>query len=97
MENRAWLREEIGSGLTRALDFFRIPHLRDRITYDLSGGEKQRLVLAANYAPQPSLFILDDPTSQLDPIGASEVLAGIRDLAESGHTILLVEGKLEEI
>ncbi|HYW27378.1 MAG TPA: ATP-binding cassette domain-containing protein [Terriglobales bacterium] len=97
MENRAWTREEIGAGLARALDFFRIPHLRDRITYDLSGGEKQRLVLAANYAPRPDLFILDDPTSQLDPIGASEVLAGIRDLSESGHTILLVEGKLEEI
>lgn len=97
MENRAWTREEIGAGLARALDFFRIPHLRDRITYDLSGGEKQRLVLAANYAPRPELFILDDPTSQLDPIGASEVLAGIRDLAESGHTILLVEGKLEEV
>lgn len=97
MENRAWPREEIGRGLARALDFFRISHLHDRITYDLSGGEKQRLVLAANYAPRPSLFILDDPTSQLDPIGASEVLAGIRDLAQSGHTILLVEGKLEEI
>jgi len=97
MENRAWTREEIGAGLARALDFFRIPHLRDRITYDLSGGEKQRLVLAANYAPRPDLFILDDPTSQLDPIGASEVLRGIRDLAGGGHTILLVEGKLEEI
>jgi energy-coupling factor transport system ATP-binding protein len=96
MENRAWRREDIAKGLDRALGFFRIPHLRDRITYDLSGGEKQRLVLAANYAPQPSLFILDDPTSQLDPIGAEEVLTGIRDLAESGHTILLVEGELEE-
>jgi energy-coupling factor transport system ATP-binding protein len=97
MENRAWARDDIGRGLAEALDFFRIPHLRDRITYDLSGGEKQRLVLAANYAPRPHLFILDDPTSQLDPIGAQEVLAGIRDLAESGQTILLVEGKLEEI
>ena len=97
MENRAWAREDIASGLTGALDFFRIPHLRDRITYDLSGGEKQRLVLAANYAPRPELFILDDPTSQLDPIGAEEVLAGVRALARDGHTILLVEGKLEEI
>jgi energy-coupling factor transport system ATP-binding protein len=97
MENRAWAREDIASGLAGALDFFRIPHLRDRITYDLSGGEKQRLVLAANYAPRPELFILDDPTSQLDPIGAEEVLAGVRALARDGHTILLVEGKLEEI
>jgi len=97
MENRGWEREETRRGLARALDFFRIGHLRDRITYDLSGGEKQRVVLSANHAPEPRLFILDDPTSQLDPIGAEEVLAGIRALAESGRTILVVESKLEEI
>lgn len=97
MENRGFERPEIRRGLDRALDFFRIPHLRDRITYDLSGGEKQRVVLAANYAPAPKLFVLDDPTSQLDPIGAQQVLIGIQALADSGHTILLAESKLEEI
>ncbi|OLC23611.1 MAG: hypothetical protein AUH40_10695 [Chloroflexi bacterium 13_1_40CM_65_17] len=97
MENRGFARPDIRRGLDRALDFFRIPHLRDRITYDLSGGEKQRVVLAANYAPAPKLFVLDDPTSQLDPIGAQQVLSGIQALAESGQTILLVESKLEEI
>ena len=97
MENRGFQRPEIRRGLEGALEFFRIPHLRDRITYDLSGGEKQRVVLSANYAPAPKLFLLDDPTSQLDPIGAHQVLAGIQALAESGHTILLVESKLEEI
>jgi energy-coupling factor transport system ATP-binding protein len=97
LENRGFERAEIAKGLDRALEFFRIRHLRDRITYDLSGGEKQRVVLAANYAPAPQLFILDDPTSQLDPIGATEVLEGIRDLALSGHTIVLVEEKLEEV
>ncbi|TMB95381.1 MAG: ATP-binding cassette domain-containing protein, partial [Chloroflexi bacterium] len=97
MENRGFERSEIRRGLNRALEFFRIPHLRDRITYDLSGGEKQRVVLSANYAPAPKLFVLDDPTSQLDPIGAQQVLTGIQALAESGHTILLVESKLDEI
>jgi energy-coupling factor transporter ATP-binding protein EcfA2 len=97
MENRGMSREDMELRLRHSLEFFSIPHLRDRITYDLSGGEKQRVVLAANYAPAPRLFILDDPTSQLDPIGAQEVLVGIRGLAESGHTILLVEGKLEEV
>jgi len=97
MENRGFERSEISRGLNGALEFFRIPHLRDRITYDLSGGEKQRVVLSANYAPAPKLFVLDDPTSQLDPIGAQQVLTGIQALAESGHTILLVESKLEEI
>src|SRR5207247_497818 len=97
MENRGFERAEIRRGLDGALEFFRIPHLRDRITYDLSGGEKQRVVLSANYAPAPKLFILDDPTSQLDPIGAQQVLTGIQALAETGHTILVVESNLEEI
>ncbi len=97
MENRGFRRREMGERLDASLDFFRIGHLRDRITYDLSGGEKQRVVLAANHAPGPSLYILDDPTSQLDPIGAEEVLAGIRQLAQGGSTILLVEAKLDEL
>jgi energy-coupling factor transporter ATP-binding protein EcfA2 len=97
MENRGLDRARIGEGLDRALEFFRIPHLRHRITYDLSGGEKQRVVLAANHAPEPRLLVLDDPTSQLDPIGAEEVLAGIRGLAERGQTILIAESRLEEV
>src|SRR5229473_280653 len=97
MENRGFARPDIRRGLDRALDFFHIPHLRDRITYDLSGGEKQRVVLAANYAPSPGLFILDSPTSQLDPIGSEQVLQGIRQLAQEGHAILLVEEKLDDL
>ncbi|HET7876542.1 MAG TPA: ABC transporter ATP-binding protein [Methylomirabilota bacterium] len=97
MENRGFTRAEMRERLPASLDFFRVGHLRDRITYDLSGGEKQRVVLAANHAPGPSLYVLDDPTSQLDPIGAEQVLAGLRGLAHSGSTILLVEAKLDEL
>ena len=97
MENRGLDRERTAQRLDHALGFFKIRHLRDRITYDLSGGEKQRVVLAANYAPAPRLFILDSPTSQLDPIGSEQVLQGIRQLAEAGHAILLVEEKLDDL
>ncbi|HEY3058296.1 MAG TPA: ABC transporter ATP-binding protein [Chloroflexota bacterium] len=97
MENRGWDRDSTGQRLDHALRFFNIGHLRDRITYDLSGGEKQRVVLAANYAPAPRLFILDSPTSQLDPIGSEQVLHGIRQLAQEGHAILVVEEKLDDL
>jgi energy-coupling factor transport system ATP-binding protein len=97
MENRGLDRERIAQRLDHALGFFAIRHLRDRITYDLSGGEKQRVVLAANYAPAPRLFILDSPTSQLDPIGSEQVLQGIRELAQAGHAIFLVEEKLDDL
>lgn len=97
MENRGWNRDSTRQRLDDALGFFNIRHLRDRITYDLSGGEKQRVVLAANYAPRPKLFILDGPTSQLDPIGSEQVLHGIRQLAQEGHAILVVEEKLDDL
>src|SRR5207302_4100124 len=97
MENRGLDRDTTRRRLDHALGFFNIPNLRDRITYDLSGGEKQRVVLAANYAPAPKLFILDGPTSQLDPIGSEQVLTGIQALAETGHTIVMVEEKLDEV
>ena len=97
MENRGMQLEEMRQRIDTALNFFKISHLRHRITYDLSGGEKQRVVLAATYGPGPRLFLLDGPTSQLDPLGVQEVLSGIRGLAAEGHTIVLVEEKLEEL
>lgn len=97
MENRGMELEEMRRRMDAALAFFKIDHLRHRITYDLSGGEKQRVVLAATYGPAPGLFLLDGPTSQLDPLGAEEVLMGVRGLAAEGHTIVLVEEKLEDL
>ena len=97
MENRGMTKEEMNKNLDEALAFFKSSHLRDRITYDLSGGEKQRIVLAATYAPRPGLFLLDGPTSQLDPVGAEQVLSDIRHLAAEGNTILVVEEKLDDL
>lgn len=64
---------------------------------ELSGGQKQLLNLASVMAMQPSLLILDEPTSQLDPIAASEFLATLGKInRELGTTILLTEHRLEE-
>jgi len=63
----------------------------------LSGGQKQLLNLAAVMAMQPSVLILDEPTSQLDPIAASDFLATLGKInRELGTTILLTEHRLEE-
>src|SRR5437870_18798 len=77
---------------------FRIEKLQDRITYDLSGGEKQRVALAAVHAIAPEVYLFDHPTSQLDPIGAAEVIAAVRRLAEHHeHAIVMVEDKVDEL
>lgn len=64
---------------------------------ELSGGQKQLLNLASVMAMQPSVLILDEPTSQLDPIAASDFLATIGKInRELGTTIILTEHRLEE-
>ena len=64
---------------------------------ELSGGQKQLLNLASVMAMQPSVLILDEPTSQLDPIAAADFLATLGKInRELGTTILLTEHRLEE-
>lgn len=64
---------------------------------ELSGGQKQLLALASIMAMQPSLLILDEPTSQLDPIAASDFLAAVGKInRELGVTVILTEHRLEE-
>lgn len=77
--------------------FFGIQEWFYRSVTELSGGQKQLLALASVMAMQPSLLILDEPTSQLDPIAASEFLATVGKInRELGVTILLTEHRLEE-
>lgn len=98
LENRGLSRAEMSRRLEECLALFGIEHLRDRITYDLSGGEKQRVALAAVYAIKPDVMILDHPTSQLDPIGASRVMEAIGRLRATGDvTIVLADDNLEEL
>jgi energy-coupling factor transport system ATP-binding protein len=63
---------------------------------ELSGGQKQKVALASVLAMQPDILLLDEPTSQLDPIAGEEILTMIRRLnEENGITIILTEQKLE--
>ena len=79
-----------------SLSVMGISHLAERSTRDLSGGEIQRVALAAALATRPALLVLDEPTSQLDPASAEGLLELLRRVNEdSGVTVLLAEHRLD--
>lgn len=101
-EELAWGLENLGTPvpeihrrIQEAAALFEIEALLPRITYSLSGGEKQRVALAAIYALKPRVVLLDEPTSELDPVGTEMVFAAVRALAEHGVTVVMVEHKVE--
>jgi energy-coupling factor transport system ATP-binding protein len=97
LENLAVHRQEIIERVDEALDFLRISHLRERETFNLSGGEKQKVALAGVLAMRPSILLLDEPLASLDPASAQDTLDTVRLLAEQGMTVLMVEHRVEDV
>ncbi len=95
LENYSVPREEIESRLVGALEAVGIPQLRYRNIAHLSGGQKQKVALAAIIALRPKILLLDEPTSELDPQSSLAIFRLLRELNESyGLTIVVVEQKI---
>ncbi len=94
-ENLGLDRAETRRRVQEALDLLHIDTLADRSPWEISGGQQQRLALASVLAMRPSILVLDEPTSQLDPVGTHEVFAAIGELWRHGMTVVLVEHKLD--
>jgi energy-coupling factor transport system ATP-binding protein len=97
LENLGLPREEILQRVDDALAFLKISHLRERETFTLSGGEKQKVALAGVLAMRPSILLLDEPLASLDPASAQDALDTARFLADQGMTILMVEHRVEDV
>jgi energy-coupling factor transport system ATP-binding protein len=97
LENLGLSREEMAERIEWALASLQLSELRDRSPFALSGGQQQRMVIAATLAMRPPVLVLDEPTAQLDPLGAEHLAGILRNLARQGTTILLAEHRLEWI
>jgi energy-coupling factor transporter ATP-binding protein EcfA2 len=96
LELRGWGELERARAVEEAALTLGIEPLLDRSTDSLSGGELQRVAIGAALVPRPPLLLLDEPTSQLDPVGAEELIALLRRLNEEwGVAVLLGEHRLE--
>ncbi len=97
-ENLGMPKEEILSRMDQAMRIVGMENMRDRFIFTLSGGEKQRVAIAGTLAMEPSVMVLDEPTSDLDPMGTSEVLSLVRRLnQEKDMTIILIEHKIDDV
>ncbi|QRN85247.1 ATP-binding cassette domain-containing protein [Clostridia bacterium] len=98
IENLCLPREEIIERIKWATKVVRLEGYGDREPTALSGGQKQRCAIAATLAMKPKIMVLDEPTSQLDPIGTYEVFDVIKSLKEEyGMTVLVTTHKSEHI
>jgi general L-amino acid transport system ATP-binding protein len=87
---RKWPRERARAAALELLERVGIPEQAHKYPAQLSGGQQQRVAIARALAMQPRIMLFDEPTSALDPEMINEVLEVMRELADSGMTMLCV-------
>ena len=98
LENLCVRPDEIRTRVHEALHAVGLAGLEKKHPHELSGGQKQRLAIAAALALKPQVLVLDEPTSQLDPVGAAEVFTLVRTLnRELRMTVVLASHQSEEV
>ena len=97
-ENLALPQPEIVARVNWCLDVTGMAGMRKASTVTLSGGQKQRTAIAATLAMRPRILVLDEPLSDLDPVGAQEVLGTLRRLArDEGTGVVIIEHRVDEV
>ncbi|MHA2385651.1 MAG: energy-coupling factor ABC transporter ATP-binding protein [Candidatus Thorarchaeota archaeon] len=95
-ENLGVEPQEIRKRVEEIIDLLNLEHLREKHPHEMSGGEQQRLAMAATLALKPKVLVADEPTSNLDPKSAELILDIVSELnRRNGMTVILVEHRLD--
>lgn len=97
LENLGVPREQMPERIKRTLQLVGLEELQERSPYTLSGGQQQRLALASVLVMDAPILILDEPTGMLDPRACKSFYQVMKNMAETGKTIILAEQKLEKV
>jgi energy-coupling factor transport system ATP-binding protein len=96
LENLGIAPEEMHRIITDVLDIVGLSGLEERSPFSLSGGQQQRLSIASALAMKPKILVMDEPTSNVDPIGKEEIFAVAEGLnRERGMTVIMAEHEVE--
>lgn len=94
LENEGILPQEIADRIAQTVQELHIEHLEHRNIFSMSGGEKQSLAFASVYAMQPEIYVLDEPSANLDSWAIETLRKQIERVKQDGHTIVIAEHRL---
>lgn len=95
--NRGVPRDEMFSKIKKIAELMQIEDLLDKSPLELSGGQVQRVALASAIILEPKILVLDECTTQLDPLGSTQIMDIIKKLNENGVTIVMVDHDMERV
>ncbi len=97
LENLGIFRNEMIERVEEILKKLKIYDLKHRSPYELSGGQQQMVAIASILVMKPKILVLDEPTSQLDPVNSKLIFSLVEELNNDGVTIVIAEHKIDEI
>lgn len=95
--NRGVPREEMVRRVERVAKLMRIDHIVHKNPLELSGGQVQRVAFGSTFIAEPSILVLDECTTQLDPLGSEEIFDIVKELNKSGVTVIMVDHDMERV
>ncbi len=97
LSNRGMPREEMIPKVEHVAKLMRIDHIIHKNPLELSGGQVQRVAFGSTFIMEPGILVLDECTTQLDPLGSEEIFDIVKELNKKGITVIMVDHDMERV